>query len=136
MPPIPRSRFGRRTALLGVVLLAVTIVITVVAAQNTSAKPTVDPKIARLPPYKQTAMAPRATKIAENATAHPEWRNLPATVTPGPPIQGIQYKYPIAWRMHSFPSNEWFGSVNGQPTAVYAGTDSTWDGHGIVYNSG
>lgn len=134
--PRPRSR---KASIVGVCilvgLLTATAVITAVAAQNTSARPTVDPRIARLPPDKQTAVAPRATKIAEYASAHPEVRNIPPTATYGPPIQGIQYKYGNPWNMHLIPTNEWFGSVNGRPISVFAGTYSTWDARGIVYDS-
>ncbi|MHB8644335.1 MAG: hypothetical protein ACYDAR_00940 [Thermomicrobiales bacterium] len=136
-----RFRLHRRKpaiAITGMVILLLTaiVVITAVAAQNASATPTMNPKVALLPPGKQTYIAIGAARTIELATAHPEWRNIPPTDTPGTPIVGIQYKYPNAWNMHADVSNEWFGTVNGQPIAVFAGTDSTWDARGIVYDSG
>ena len=115
-----------------IVLLMATLIITAVAAQNSGVKPTVDPHIARLPPAKQTFAAPQQTKVAEYIAAHPEVKNVPATDTPGPPVRGIQDKYPNWWNIHLMPVNEWFGTMNGQAIEVFAGIYSTWSAGGTV----
>lgn len=135
MPHIRWFVARRRIALIGGILLvavAAIAVITAVAAQNTGAKPTVRPYIASMPPEKRDLVPLQETKTAEYVSAHPDAAKIPATITHAPPVQGIQYKYPNAWNMHLRFENEWFGNVNGQSVAVFAGSFSTVDQFGKV----
>ncbi len=113
-------------------VLAATAVISAVAATNMSAVPTVRPYIASLPPAKQTLIAPHETKIAEDAAAHPELRNIRPTETLGPPVEGIQNKYPDAWNQKLPIQNEWFGTIGGKGIAIYAGDYASIDPDGDV----
>ncbi len=123
--PIARKRIGITGSCLFIVLLAMTAVITAVAAQSTGAKPTVRASIASMPSAKQTYGALGQTKTAEFVTTHPEAKNIPPTDTPSPPIQGFFRKYPNSFNMKLPMENEWYGAINGRGVALYAGYFAT-----------
>lgn len=122
---IARSRLTIAVVCILVGVLAATAVITVVAATNTSAKPTVRPYIASMPPVKQTVAALGQTKTAEFATTHPEARFIRPTSTSGPSPQGFSRKYPNSMNMKLPMTNEWYGAINGRGVALYAGYFAT-----------
>ncbi len=113
------------------VIAAVMAVITVAGAQNT-AKPTIRPFVASLPPEKQTAAAIGEDRIAGFATAHPGKVLLSPSETPAPLPAGIQTKYPNWWNIKQPFQNEWFGYIDGMRFSVYAGSVATLKSDGTV----
>jgi hypothetical protein len=120
-----RGLYAHRFLNVGVILVATVAMIFVTASAAQTTKPLVRPFIASLPPKKQSAVPLQETKTTQLASAHPEWRHIPPTVTRGPEILGIQYKYQNAWNIHQRFENEWFGYIDGQYMAVFAGHVST-----------
>lgn len=136
MPKHYRSA-ARKPLIVGIIFLvglSAAAFITAVAAQHTSATPTVNPIIARLPPEKQTAAALKESKTADYATAHPQVVRILPTETHPPLPLGIQDKYPNWWNTKQRLENEWYGDLNGERVGVYAGVCPTFSGGETIYD--